>query len=140
MRTSTIVAALWLAAAPVMAQTHAHIGPASGIPQGIPRFCAEAAVTSVTGGAWSSPATWSTGRVPAVGESVLIKPGHSITYDTSSDAALRCVDVEGALTFRTDVNTRLKVGTLVGVRIQVSGFRAGPGIRPEASALFPRQL
>ena len=114
--------AVWLVAAPAVAQTHAHIAPASGIPQGIPRFCADATVASMASGAWSNPATWSTGRVPAVGEGVLIKPGHTITYDISSDAALKCVDVEGALTFRTDINTRLKVGTITvleGARLEI---------------------
>ena len=94
-----------------LAQQHAH-APASGIPKGIPRFCADATMRSVSSGPWSAAATWSTGRVPQANDGVLVAAGTTVTYDVVSDAALRCVDVDGALVFRTDANTRLTVGTL----------------------------
>ena len=81
------------------------------VSKGIPRFCAEPTVSSVASGAWSNPATWSTRKVPAAEDMVLIKPGHVITYDRVSDEALKCLDVDGHLSFRTDADTRLKVGT-----------------------------
>ncbi len=121
-RFTVLVAALCLAPLSAAAQTHAHIAPASGIPQGIPRFCVDATVRSVGSGAWSNPATWSSGRVPGGGDRVLIEAGHAISYDTSSDAPLRCVDVEGTLAFRTDMNTRLTVGTMTvleGARLEI---------------------
>src|SRR5678815_5253355 len=71
------------------------------ISKGIPRFCPEPTVSSVASGAWSNPATWSAGKVPAADDMVLIKPGHVITYDRVSDDALRCLDVDGHLGFRT---------------------------------------
>ncbi|MBI4266625.1 MAG: hypothetical protein HY657_19835 [Acidobacteria bacterium] len=95
----------------VEAQEHAH-GPASGIAHGIPRICASPTVTSVTDGSWSSPSTWSTGKAPASGDLVLVKAGTRVTFDAVSDAAVACIDVEGTLSFRTDVNTRLRVGTI----------------------------
>lgn len=105
------------------AQHHAvpAIGPASGIPQGIPSFCADASVTSAKDGAWSDAATWSNGRVPAAGDGVLINAGNIVVYDVTYDVAhdadsvdsLKCVDIAGTLRFRTDKNTHLKAGTIV---------------------------
>src|SRR6267378_6169586 len=48
---------------PVAAQTaHDHTPAISGVPQGVPLFCADPTVTSAASGAWSDPATWSTKR------------------------------------------------------------------------------
>ena len=44
---------------------HDHTHAASGVPLGVPYFCAEPNVLSVTSGVWSDPKIWSTGRVPA---------------------------------------------------------------------------
>lgn len=104
-------AALVAASGTALAQEHVH-GAASGIAHGIPRICAGATVTAVADGAWSAAATWSTGRVPAAGDKVLIRPGTRVTYDVVSDAPIACIDVEGALLFRTSANTRLTVGTI----------------------------
>jgi hypothetical protein len=82
------------------------------LPHGIPAFCAAATVRSVASGAWSAPATWSTGRVPAAGDVVMVESGHAVSYGTVSDASIACVGVAGQLAFTPTVNTRLKVGTL----------------------------
>lgn len=94
------------------AQEHAHLAAASGIPHGIPRICADATAVSVATGAWSSPATWSAHTMPTAGDAVRIAPGTRVIYDVVSDAALRCIDVEGDLLFRTDADTRMTVGTI----------------------------
>lgn len=103
-------------AASVLAQTvgqdHVHTAPGSGIAHGIPRICAGANISSVANGPWSSADAWSTGKVPAAGDAVLITAGTRVSYDVVSDAAVRCVDVEGVLAFRTDTNTRMTVGTI----------------------------
>ena len=96
----------------VLAQEHVHLPAASGVAHGIPRICADATVTSAASGAWSSVATWSTGRVPAAGDKVLIKAGTQVSYDVVSDAPISCVDVEGVLAFRTSADTRMTVGTV----------------------------
>ncbi|MGH9256860.1 MAG: G8 domain-containing protein [Vicinamibacterales bacterium] len=106
------VAALVASLGPLRAQDHAHLAGASGILHGIPRICAEPTVTAVASGAWSSPATWSTRRVPSAGDAVRVAGGMHVTYDAVSDAPLRCVDVEGHLAFRADTNTRMMVGTI----------------------------
>lgn len=103
---------VFLAAALVAhAQDH-HLSPVSGVPHGIPRLCEAPSARSTRDGGWSNPSTWSGGRVPAAGDSVLIAPGTNVTYDAVSDGAIDCVDIEGALRFRTDANTRLTIVTL----------------------------
>ena len=101
-----------LVAAPAAAQTHEHTPATSGVPQGIPLFCAQPSVVSAASGAWSNPATWSTGRVPAAGDRVRIATRHDVTYDVTSDAKIDCIEVDGRLAFRTDRDTRLKVANL----------------------------
>src|SRR5262249_1333873 len=51
---------------------HNHPREVHGVPGGVPEFCAQSTVTSVAGGAWSNPATWSTGKVPASDDRVAI--------------------------------------------------------------------
>src|SRR4029453_5477935 len=46
------------------------------------------------------------------GDAVIVPRGIKVTYDISGDAFVRCVDVEGSLAFRGDVETRLRVGTI----------------------------
>jgi G8 domain len=91
---------------------HDHTPALTGVPRGLPYFCASATVTSVTSGAWSNPATWSTRTVPGTHDKVKIGSGHHIMYDVVSDVSLDCVELDGWLSFRTDANTRMKVGDL----------------------------
>src|SRR2546426_2746026 len=86
---------------------------AQTLPMGVPDFCVSRTITSVSSGPWSNPATWCPGRVPAAGEVVRIAAGTTVTYDALADASIACVGVEGALRFRSDINTRLRVGTLL---------------------------
>jgi parallel beta-helix repeat protein len=99
-------------ASTVQAQNRLNLSPASGVPHGVPRICADVDVASVASGAWSSGSTWSTGRVPAEGDAVLVKANTRVSYDVVSDANVQCVDVEGVLTFRPDRSTRIRVGTM----------------------------
>jgi hypothetical protein len=60
----SVFAIAFAAAASALAQeTHQHTPGVSGMPQGIPYFCANPTVTSVAGGAWSSAETRSTHKV-----------------------------------------------------------------------------
>ena len=91
---------------------HDHTSAVSGVPQGVPYFCARPTVTSISSGSWSESKTWSTGKVPAGNDKVRISNGHTITFDTATDVRLDCVEVDGILRFATNQNTRMKVANL----------------------------
>jgi hypothetical protein len=67
---------------------------------------------STQNGAWSDPATWEGGKVPAAGARVQVREGHRVVYDVDSDKAIRFVHVAGTLVFAPDRDTRLDVGLL----------------------------
>ena len=114
---------------------HNHTREVHGVPGGVPDFCGQPTVTSVAGGAWSAPATWSGGKVPAAEDRVAISPRHDIVYDVVSDAKLGCVEVRGRLRFRPDANTRLKTANLM---VMDEGYlevgSAGTPIAPNVTA------
>lgn len=108
-----VASALALGPLAASAQVHDHTAPVSGVPQGVPYFCASPSVTSVASGLWSDPRTWSTGKVPAANGKVKIAAGHDVTYNVVSDVKLDCIEVDGRLRFDTNANTRLTVGNLM---------------------------
>ncbi|MDA1053417.1 MAG: Ig-like domain-containing protein [Planctomycetota bacterium] len=67
----------------------------------------------VQDGAWSDPATWLDGEVPADGAKVLITEDRTVVYDVVSDVRIDTLRVDGTLRFATDVDTKLVVDTLV---------------------------
>jgi hypothetical protein len=77
-----------------------------------PNFAQRPTIVSARSGSWSAAATWTPNRAPRAGDVVLIQGPHSVTYDQVSPAPLAVVGIAGALRFRTDIDTSLKVGTL----------------------------
>ncbi len=76
-------------------------------------FAAERPVVrSAKSGNWEKADTWADGRVPAPGDTVLIRPGHRIVYAGNSDKPYRAIHVGGMLTFDPDRDTLLAVGLL----------------------------
>src|SRR5262245_7742145 len=69
-------------------------------------------VRSKASGPWSATATWEGGRVPGAGARVLIREGHQVVYDISSDKVIRAINVAGGLSFAPDRDTRLDVGLI----------------------------
>ncbi|MBN9118200.1 MAG: G8 domain-containing protein [Planctomycetes bacterium] len=63
-------------------------------------------------GPWSAKETWDAGRVPATGDRVVVRAGHTVAYDADSKDVIRLVQVAGTLEFARDRNTRLEVGLL----------------------------
>ena len=114
--------------APGAAQAPPRTPGVSGMPLGVPLLCREPTVTSVSGGAWSDPRTWSTGAVPGADERVAVAAGHDVTYDVVSDTTVACVEVQGRLAFARGRDTRLQVVTLMvleGGRLEI-GTPAAP--------------
>ena len=92
---------------------HPHTPGVSGVAGGVPYFCASPTTTSTTSGAWSDARTWSNGRVPGRDDKVAIASGHTVTYGITADVDLNCIEVGGTLAFATDVDTRMRVGTIM---------------------------
>jgi hypothetical protein len=75
--------------------------------------CAAPPVTKSTkSGPWSAADTWEGGKVPGAGACVLVRGGHTITYDAKSDDVIRGITVSGTLTFAPDKDTVLNVGLI----------------------------
>ena len=68
--------------------------------------------TAAQDGVWSDPATWG-GETPTVDARVVIPEGVTVTVDGEVGVDLRTVGVHGTLRFATDVNTALRVDTIV---------------------------
>lgn len=98
--------------------THESGGPASGHSGHITPALAlvpaeEATHRAVATGDWSDGATWADGVIPGAGAKVLIPEGVTVTVDGELAPEIKTVRADGTLAFATDVNTELKVDTLV---------------------------
>jgi hypothetical protein len=69
-------------------------------------------IRSAKSGPWSAAATWEGSQGPEAGAKVLIRPGHTVTYDVVSDTPIRTVQIGGTLKFARDRDTLLNVGIL----------------------------
>jgi len=58
-----------------------------------------ATITSVQSGNWSNSSTWYNGHIPADGDTVIIEPGHTVTFDVDQSSFANGVDltVDGTL-------------------------------------------
>jgi hypothetical protein len=70
-------------------------------------------VTSLRTGTWSDATLWSSGHVPLRSETVVVAPGHQVTYDVFSDVEIGSVTIQGTLIFARDRFTRLDVGNVI---------------------------
>ena len=69
-------------------------------------------VRSARSGKWSDANTWVDKRAPRAGDNVQVRTGHVVTYDATSDDAVRVLHVAGTLTVVRNQSTRLNVGLL----------------------------
>ena len=87
-----------------------------------------APVSSVASGNWADASTWAGGHVPTEGDRVVITSGHEVTIRSKIAGAAKTVRVDGTLTFASNVDSELRVDTLVVShhgRLQV-GSEANP--------------
>jgi G8 domain len=91
-------------------------------------------IRSAGDGAWSLPATWEGGKVPAAGSNVLIRTAHHVVYDVSSDVAIRSVHVSGRLSFDRSRDTKLVVGL---IKVQPGEIVSDEGFDCDAHAPDP---
>ncbi|WP_197527586.1 G8 domain-containing protein [Posidoniimonas polymericola] len=68
---------------------------------------------AVRSGSWFDPTVWSDGVVPAAGARVLVPFGTQLVVDGVSKADLATVRVDGELRYATEVDTQLRVETMV---------------------------
>src|SRR2546427_6904524 len=130
------IAAMSPGAAYAQAHDMSAMASTTALPHNIPDFCAAPTITSVATGAWSNPSTWSPARVPAVNDIINVASGTTVTYDIVSDVALNCLAVNGRLTFRADVSTRIKVGTFMfmaagSLDVGTAASPVAPGVTAE---------
>lgn len=74
---------------------------------------AQATNLAIRSGDWSNPRTWMNGAIPAAGSRVWVMPGRTVRIDGLNDASIKTIRVDGVLSAATDVDTSLKVDTLV---------------------------
>lgn len=80
----------------------------------IPNFAGQPTIRSASSGDWSNPATWSPARVPNSADVVAITSGTIVTYEAPSGSAkVVRIETSARLTFRSDISTRLSVGTIL---------------------------
>ncbi len=100
-------------------EAHNHFNT-TALPHNIPNFCTNPTVSAVQTGNWSNAATWTKALVN--NDVLEIPVGKTVTLDIRSDTRIKCLAVKGTLRFKNDVNTRLRVGTLMvleGGRLEV---------------------
>ncbi len=96
---------------------------------------AQVTIHSARNGVWSTVNTWVEKRLPAAGDIVQIRAGHTITYDVNSDRAIRMIQVGGTLTFSHKKSTRLDVGL---IKVQAGDLVTEDGFRCDAHMAMSR--
>ncbi len=91
-------------------------------------------IRSAQSGPWSSPTTWTGGKVPGTGARVLIREGHRVVYDVQSDRVIRAINIAGILDFANNKDTRLDVGL---IKIQAGDEYSEEGFDCEAHVAEP---
>ncbi|MEM9368873.1 MAG: G8 domain-containing protein, partial [Planctomycetota bacterium] len=73
----------------------------------------QATNTVIASGDWSNPQVWSGGVLPQTGARVVIPEGMTLTVDSVIPTEFKTIGIHGTLRFATDVNTELRVDTIV---------------------------
>ena len=73
----------------------------------------QATNTVVASGNWSDPSVWKNGTLPVEGARIIIPQGMTLTVDSVIPTEFKTIGIHGTLDFATDVNTELRVETMV---------------------------
>jgi len=87
-------------------------------------------------GVWSAPSTWEAKKIPKAGDKVLIRSGHRILYDVSSNEIIRGMQIAGELTFDPTKDTKLEIGL---IRIQAGDEYSEEGFECDAHIATPEK-
>ena len=74
---------------------------------------AQATNTVVTSGNWSDPSVWENGALPQTGARIVIPQGMTLTLDSVITTEFKTIGIHGTLSFATNVDTELRVDTIV---------------------------
>ncbi|MEM1011168.1 MAG: G8 domain-containing protein [Planctomycetota bacterium] len=91
---------------------------------------------AIADGAWSNPATWRDNTVPTDNADVHVPEGVTVTIDGVITEAILTVRLDGTLRFATDVDTELRVDTLVSAMTGV--LEIGTAANPVAEDVTAR--
>ena len=73
----------------------------------------QASHRATASGDWTDPDVWQNGQVPTAGATVLIDANATVRFNANMTFAVKTLRIDGALIFATDVDTTLRVDTIV---------------------------
>ncbi|MEL6107252.1 MAG: G8 domain-containing protein [Planctomycetota bacterium] len=88
----------------------------------------QATHTVTTSGNWSDPLIWEGQALPTEGARIVIPHGVTLTVDSQLTPEFKTIRVDGVLDFATNVNTELRVDTIVSS--PMGRFRMGTAANP----------
>ena len=94
---------------------------------------AQATNTVVASGDWSNPAVWENGALPEAGARIVVPQGLTLTVDSTMTTEFKTIGIHGTLRFATDVNTELRVDTIVSA--PHGRFEMGTAANPIATGV-----
>ena len=96
----------------------------------------QATNTVIASGDWSNPAVWQNGELPTAGARIIIPQGMTLTVDSVIPTEFKTIGIHGTLNFATDVNTELRVDTIVSA--PHGRFEMGTAANPIAANVTAR--
>ena len=96
----------------------------------------QATNTVVASGNWSDPTVWQNGTLPTDGARIIVPQGMTLTVDSVMPQEFKTIGIHGTLNFATDVNTELKVDTIVSA--PHGTFEMGTAANPIAADVTAR--
>ena len=93
----------------------------------------QATNTVVASGNWSDPSVWQNNTLPTAGARIVIPRDMTLTVDTAIPHEFKTIGIHGTLRFATDVDTELRVDTIVSA--PHGRFEIGTAANPIAAGV-----